>query len=378
MKRIVLLVLLIYLTNIAKTQLNPLFLTVPFLLSDINSKTGGMGEIGIVSTAKSYFTGPYRNPSLLIKTDKTAGISVSCLPDISKTHKGDFAMNIMSFYRWNDKNVIGGEFTYLDMGESSSFTLSPYEYFISLNYAHSFNNKFSAGAAVKYIHSDLCGNSDCNQVYKPARTFAVDLGLDYENQIILSDNLAVSYDLGAALENLGPRISYTDGGDKYFLPSNLAIGSMVSFSLNINEKINLISSVAYQAEKLLVPTPPEYYNDSIGADGEKVIREGRESPSSLPLSWIQSFYDAPGGFTEEWHEILHKFGAEACVAYTENIRLALRCGRHYEHWTKGNNTYNTFGAGLYIYGITLDAKLITGTTFLNNTYGFTAGLQLDL
>lgn len=155
MKRYILLIFLICLVNVAKTQLNPLFLTIPFLLADINSKTGGMGEIG------------------------------------------------------------------------------------------------------------------------------------------------------AVLENLGPRVSYTDGGDKNFLPASLAIGSMVSFSQDISEKINLVFNIAYQAEKLLVPTPPEYYTDSLDANGDEVIREGRKPPSSLPLSRIQSFYDAPGGFKEEWHEILH-------------------------------------------------------------------------
>ncbi len=379
MKRYILLILLIYLANIARAQLNPLFLTIPFLLADINSKTGGMGETGVALTGKSYFVGPYQNPSLLIKSDKTSGAYISCIPNLTNVYKGDFATNIISFYKWNDKNVIGSSFTYYDMGQLFNNTFNPYDYYINLNYAHRFNNNLAAGTVLKYINSDLCGVSDCGEEYHPGRTFAVDLGIDFENELDLAEDLSVSYDFGAAIKNLGPRVSYTDGGEKHYLPASLSIGSMMSFFDKTSEKTKFVFTVAYQAEKLLVPTPPTYYIDSLDANGDKVIREGRKPPSSLPLSWIQSFYDAPGGFEEEWHEIIHKFGIEIYVELSENFKLALRCGRHYEHQTKGNRTYNTLGAGLYIYGITLDAKLITGNKhFINNTYGFTAGLQLNL
>lgn len=386
MKRCILLILLISLANFARTQLNPLFLTIPFLLVDINSRTGGMGETGVIATGKSYFTGPYHNPALLIKSDKTAGISISCLPQMSELYEDEFAANIISYYKWNNKNVIGVNFTYYDIGSiyfiDTTFQVNdifqPYEYFINLNYAHRFNNNLSAGTTVKYIHSDLCGDSDYGEEYHPGRTFAVDLGIDYENELDLAENLSVNYDFGAAIENLGPRVSYTEGTEKHFLPARLSIGSMLSFSNKTSEKIKFLFTVAYQAEKLLVPTPPEYYYDSLDANGDPVIREGRKPPSSLPLSWIQSFYDAPGGFEEEWHEIIHKFGAELCIEYTEDFKFALRYGRYYEHETKSYKRYNTFGAGIYIHGITLDAKLITDNVILNNTYGFTAGLQLNL
>jgi hypothetical protein len=371
MKRCILLILLIYLADFAKTQLNPLFLTIPTLLADINSKTGGMGEAGVAITRQSYLTGPFQNPSLLVKSDKTAGAYISCIPNITDVYKGDFATNIILFHKWNDKNVIGSEFTYFDGGQIFN-TFQPYDYYINLNYAHRFNNNLSTGAAIKYIYSD------CGEEYHPGRTFAVDLGTDYENELDLAEDLSVSYDFGAVIKNLGPRVSYTEGGDKYYLPACLAIGTMLSFFDKTDEKTKFVFTVAYQAEKLLVPTPPTYYNDSL-IDGEKVIKEGRKPPSSLPLSWIQSFYDAPGGFEEEWHEILHKFGVELNIEFSENFKSALRYGRFCEHETKGNRKYNTFGAGLYIYGITLDARLVKGNrTNLDNIYGFTAGLQLNL
>jgi hypothetical protein len=379
MKKFILLVILIFLANVAKTQLNPFLCTIHSLLYDINSKTGGMGEIGVVSTGRSYVTGPYQNPSLLIKSDKTAGLYFSCIPDIFDYSKGDFATNIILYYKWNDKNIIGSEFTYYDWGKISDNTFQPYEYYINLDYAHRLNNNLSAGAEVKYIHSDLCGNSNCAEQYQPGKSFAVDLGIDFENELDLAEDLSVNYNFGAAIKNLGPRLSYTDYTEKQYLPACLAIGTMLSFFDKTDEKTKFVFTVAYQAEKLMVPTPPTYYYDSLDTSGDLVIKEGRKPPSSLPLSWIQSFYDAPGGFEEELHEIIHKFGIELNMEFSENFKSVLRYGRFCEHETKGNRKYNTFGAGLNIYGITLNAKLIkSNIPSINNTYGFTAGLQLNL
>jgi hypothetical protein len=364
--------------NVAKTQLNPVYVPIPLFPVDINSKTGGMGETSMALTKKSYFTGPYQNPSLLVKSDKTAGVYISYLPDIMRFSKGDFAANILLSYQWNDKNIIGSEFTYYYSGEFWD-SLQPYDYYINLNYAHRFNNNLSAGAAIKYIYSDLCGVSDCGEEYQPGRSFAVDLGMDFENELDLAENLSVSYDFGAAIKNLGPKVSYNIGTVKHYLPASLSIGSMLSFFDKTSEKTKYVFTVAYQAEKLMVPTPPTYYYDSLDVNGAPVIKQGRKPPSSLPLSWIQSFYDAPGGFKEEWHEIIHKFGIELFAEFSENFKSALRCGRHYEHWSKGNRTYNTLGAGFYIYGLTLDVRLIiAGSSFFNHAYGFTACMQINL
>jgi len=348
-----------------------------------------MGETGVASTGSTFFTGPHQNPSLLAKADKNAGLYISYIPQIIKNIEGEFEINILSFYKLNEKNVLSIDFTCVDGGRiylsDSLHTIAsfqPWEYFINLTYAHRFNNSLSAGSTLKYIYSDLTGNSDQGgEEYSPARTLALDLGIDYEKQVSISDKLLLNYDLGVALENLGPKVSYSNGSDKYFLPAKIAIGLMTGFIMDINEKTSLITSLSYQAEKLLVPTPPEYYTDSLDMDGSQVIKSGKEPPSFVPLSWIQSFYDAPGGFEEEWHEVIHKAGAEICLEYTENFRLALRCGRHWEHPTKSNKKYNTLGAGVYIHGITIDAKWIPGAKGYNNyknSYGLAAGLQLNL
>ncbi len=54
---------------------------------------------------------------------------------------------------------------------------------------------------------------------------------------------------------------------------------------------------------------------------------------------IQSFYDAPGGFSEELKEITWAIGAE----YWYNKQFAVRAGYFHESETKGNRQFFTFG-----------------------------------
>ncbi len=100
---------------------------------------------------------------------------------------------------------------------------------------------------------------------------------------------------GVNFSNLGTKISYTEGSDKQFIPANMRIGAR--YSLDLDEYNSLTASI--DLNKLLVPTPPIYYVDSVDANDNPVIQYGMKAPSSIPMSWIQSFYDAPNGFSKK-------------------------------------------------------------------------------
>ena len=72
----------------------------------------------------------------------------------------------------------------------------------------------------------------------------------------------------------------------------MRIGGRITMDLDDYNNISL----ALDLNKMLVPTPPVYYADSVDDNGDYIIKYGRKQPNSLPLSWIQSFYDAPGWF----------------------------------------------------------------------------------
>ena len=64
---------------------------------------------------------------------------------------------------------------------------------------------------------------------------------------------------GVNFSNLGTKISYTEGSDKQFIPANIRIGAR--YSLDLDEYNSLTASI--DLNKLLVPTPPIYYVDSV-------------------------------------------------------------------------------------------------------------------
>ncbi len=141
-------------------------------------------------------------------------------------------------------------------------------------------------------------------------------------------------------------MSYSDGQTSDFIPMNMRIGAANTINFDTYNKLTLTLDM----NKLLVPTPPKY-----NTDGE--IVKGKDPNVSVPVAIFQSFYDAPGGFSEELHEITYSFGTE----YWYNNQFAIRAGYFHENATKGNRKYFTAGAGFKLKGFTLDFSYLMPT-----------------
>jgi len=88
---------------------------------------------------------------------------------------------------------------------------------------------------------------------------------------------------------------------------------------------------------------------------------------------IQSFYDAPGGFSEELRELQISVGAE----YWYKNTLAARAGYFYENDTKGGRKYATVGFALKYNVMQFDfAYLIPTTAFSSNPLSNTIRISL--
>jgi len=141
-------------------------------------------------------------------------------------------------------------------------------------------------------------------------------------------------------------MSYSDSQTSDFIPMNMRLGT--AWTINLDNFNSL--SLAFDINKLLVPTPPIY-----DADGE--IVDGMDPDVGVPTAIIHSFYDAPGGFPEEMHEITYSIGAE----YWYNKQFALRAGYFHEHESKGNRKYFTAGAGFKLKGFAIDFSYLMPT-----------------
>jgi len=108
--------------------------------------------------------------------------------------------------------------------------------------------------------------------------------------------------------------------------------------------------------KLLVPTPDPSGTDADG-DGTPDFRQ-----VSTFSGILNSFGDAPGGFSEELREVMYSVGLE----YWYDKQFAVRAGYFYEHATKGNRKYFTVGLGLKYNVFGLNISYLVPTTNQRN------------
>ncbi len=368
----------------SQESMNVLTTAVPFLVLQPNSRIGSLGEIGCVSSSFYRDAGLCQNPALLSKNSKYFGVNVSYLPWLRNLVHGMSVSQFNIFSAIDSTSAFGMNLKYFSHDERilTSVSGAPYsnyypnELALKLIYNHSFANGISAGVGLKYIRSDLISGTVNNEHIRPAHSFAVDIGISYEKTIDLLCQNNLYLNAGTAITNFGPRIHYTDNlnAEKNFIPTNLSLGILISPQFYLSKNIKYSQEVAYQTDKLLIPTPPEY-------DENNTIVAGKNPDISPFKALYSSFYDAPGGFSEEIHEFIHKFGFETRFTYKKSVFVAFRYGKFLEHLTKGNRKFNTMGIGIGTYGFTLDWKKILPVeenTALRNTQAISLGFRSRL
>ena len=202
-----------------------------------------------------------------------------------------------------------------------------------------------------------------------ANSLAADIGLYFQHDIDKSQE----YALGLFISNLGAKLSYSnDDNDKEFLPANLRFGGRYTNRIDDYNKI----SVLLDFNKLRVPTPP-YTKDGVTYPSRYANNWTEYNNIGVIQGAIQSFYDAPGGFSEELHEVQVSAGAE--YWYAESF--AFRAGYFYEHETKGGRQYATVGFGIRYNYFSGDFSYLIPTTkvatnSLANTIRISIGLDM--
>jgi len=280
---------------------------------------------------------------------------------------------LAGYYKFDDKQAISASLKYFSMGEITATsdesvimgTFNPNEFSIDVGYSRLLAKNFSGALVLKFIRSDINGGyTSGGAEYNPGYSYAADLGFYHQRQLDLF-TLPGEFAWGINFSNLGTKISYTDGSDKQFIPANFRLGVRQSLSMDDYNSITL----SLELNKLMVPTPP-LYNDS-------VLVSGKPIPGSLPQSWIQSFYDAPGGFNEEMKEIMYSIGLE----YWYREQFAIRGGYFHESEVKGNRKYFALGIGLKLNVFFMDYSYLISTTGrsnpLANTMRFTIGFLFN-
>lgn len=351
--------------------LNTITTAVPFLMIAPDSRSGAMGDVGVATSPDA--NSMHWNPAKFAFVEDDLGASFSYIPWLRELVP-DINLSYLSGYKkLSETEAIGAELRYFSLG-NITFTdinghvvgqYNPNEVAISSTYARKLSDYFSLAIAGRYIYSNLTGGHITGGYETQAgRSFAADLAGFYQKKIRIARQ-SVDLAIGGNISNIGSKIRYTETATRDFIPINLRIGT--SFGIPFDEYNRM--SFAFDVNKLLVPTPPQY-NDSIQGQ----IDYGKDPNVGIVTGMFQSFYDAPGGFNEEMREINFSTGME----YWYAEQFAIRFGYFYEHNTKGGRQYLTFGSGVrynifaldFSYLINANTSII-GTNPLANTMRFT-------
>lgn len=328
-------------------ELNAIQTVVPFLTIAPDSRAGGMGDAGVATSPDVYSM--HWNPAKFAFIDGKGGVGLSYSPWL-RTLVPDINIALLTGYtRIDKKQVVSSSLLYSSLGDvpftdeygNLERTFTPNEFSFDLGYGRLFSENFSGGVAFRFIYSNLTGGSYSGGVAtKPGISFAADIsGYYHKNISIFSKDGEMAY--GLNFSNIGTKMSYSDSQTSDFIPMNMRLGTSFSVDLDSYNKL----SMSLDLNKLLVPTPPIYSTSNPDS-----IIAGKDPNVSVPVAIFQSFYDAPGGFKEEMHEITYSIGAE----YWYNNIFALRGGYFHEHETKGNRKYFTVGTGFRLNAFTLD------------------------
>ena len=349
--------------------LNTITTAVPFLMITPDSRSGSMGDVGAATSpdASSIST----NPAKYSFIEDDLGFSISYVPWL-RALVPDINLSYISGYKkLNQNDAVAFELRYFSLGDIT-FTdilgntlgqFNPNELALGGSYSRKLSDLFSLSLATRYIYSNLTGGQMAGDIQTNAgKSFAADVAGYYTNKIrFLKKDSDISF--GFNISNIGNKISYTNVGERDFIPINCKLGS----SININFDDYNSMSYSFDINKLLVPTPPLY-------NSENEIIAGKDPNVSVVSGIFQSFSDAPDGFSEELREINLSFGTEYWYAQ----QFALRGGYFYEHDTKGGRKFFTFGAGVKYNVFALDfsylvnaSRTINGTNPLANTMRFT-------
>ena len=280
------------------------------------------------------------NPAKYPFTISRAGVALNYTPWLRQLVNDIDQAYLAGYYRIGEHSAVSGSLRYFSLGEvqtsaeDNAMTVNPYEM-----------------AIYDYTSED---NS-------PASAFAADLSAYYQTYPTIGSR-ECQLAFGLNISNIGSKITFSGSDAAEFLPTNLRLGTSLMVPIDEYNKF----SIALDANKFLVPTPPtmEQYTKETGLSDnqgyDQWVHEHYNNTSSIS-GIFKSFSDSPEGFKGEMKEIQWSVGAE----YTYNDKFSLRAGYHHQDPSQGNMKYFTVGAGFKMSVFSLDAGYVIATAKTN-------------
>ena len=342
---------------------------VPFLRIAPDARSAGMGDMGIATSPDA--AAMHYNAAKLTFMEEDLAFQATYTPWLRALNLDDvFLAQLAGNRKLDDNQSIGLELKYFSLG-TIQYTDNtgnptnqgrPNEFSLAAAYSRKLSRNLGVAITGKFIYSNLAVGQIVNGIEITAGTAgAVDLSVYYDKEMGSRTNPS-RLRLGAAITNLGNKISYSNSVEREFIPTNLGVGINYEYQIDQYNKI----SFGIDFNKLLVPTPPL---DS--------IEIANYDPPGTIAGMFQSFGDAPNGFSEEIQEIYISTGLE----YWYDNQFAVRAGYFHESAAKGDRRFMTVGVGLKynVFGLNFSYLIPTNMqqSALNNTLRFSLIFDLS-
>ena len=216
---------------------------------------------------------------------------------------------LSGYYRIGDYSAVSGSLRYFSLGEvtangSAAMTIKPYELSADVAYSLMLSEKFSLGAAVRWIYSDL--TYDFNEETSPGSAFAADISAYYQNYINIGSR-ECQLGLGLNISNIGSKITFGGDNRSEFIPTNLRLGASLMIPVDEFNRF----TIAADANKLLVPTYPKRRSDESEVDYQDRLQKEYYDVSSISVTFILTFVVVTG--TQRELVVIHIFCSNAPV-----------------------------------------------------------------
>lgn len=293
---------------------------VPFLRISPDARAGGMGNVGLATTAdpSSIFYNAAKTPF----GATTDGVSANYSPWLRNIAPDMYLASISGYHQLDNVQAIQAGIRYFNLGStdykdnSGQYlgSFKPSEFSVDLGYSRKLSDNAALAVGFSYINSNLIGNSQVSGT-KTGQAVAANISYYFHQE--------GGWSFGAAATNLGTKVSYEKtGGQSYFIPANLGIGANYEFLADDLNHFNF----SLDLNKSLVPA------NSNNVDSTSITGYNNKS---VVGSWFSSFGDGLKSITVA-------VGAE----YWYNNIFALRTGYYYEDQSQGNRKYLSTGASV--------------------------------
>lgn len=334
-----------------------------------DARGGGMGDVGVATDpdVNSQYWNLAKYPFCISRS----GVALNYTPWLRQLVNDIDLAYLAGYYRIGDYSAISGSLRYFSLGEviaTDGMSVKPYEMSLDVAYSMMLSENLSLAAAIRWIYSDL--RYDYSEDSKPASAFAADLAM-YYNRYVMLGSRECQLGVGLNLSNIGSKISYYGDEESQFLPANMRLGASLMVPVDEYNRF----SVAFDANKLLVPTVPTQDEGESNSDYQDRVRREYSDVSAMS-GLFKSFGDAPGGLSEELKEVQWSIGAE----YVYHDQFSLRAGYHHQSEQKGNMKYFTVGGGFRMNVFSLDVGYVISTARsnpLDQTLRFTLAFDMD-